>query len=340
MNWYERLMRRPGTAASSGNAWSAPPAERGAENDSGRKGPEFTEVHDALARFMNADVDEARTTAVLELKAMGRAALAPLLAEAFSEMGDPTLEPIDIYTIRVAVWCGCALHPAEFQEFYRTRYVTGHARMLDEMRSINMADGMNGQTMIHHLLAAAGGARPAPDSPSVPAPAKHAAPPAVDADAVFCEGMKLYGGDGVPQDYVKARERLQVAAELGHAAAQSAMGILYDNGFGCDRDYQEALKWFQLAAKGGNAAGEFCLGAMYRDGHGVPQDYAEAHKWIRLAAEHGNAEGQFNLGVMYLYGHGIEQDVKEAARWWRAAAAQGNANAKKNLAVLASRGMC
>jgi tetratricopeptide (TPR) repeat protein len=113
--------------------------------------PEYVLVRALLARIMKAKDDNERVQAVKELKAMGDKSFQPLLWEAFNEQGDPTLENIDEFTIRMAVWCGCALHPIAFEEFYRTKYKTGLSPHLDRMRRINMTDGIARKTMIHRL---------------------------------------------------------------------------------------------------------------------------------------------------------------------------------------------
>jgi hypothetical protein len=110
-------------------------------------------VSDALSRFFEETEDGPRVEQLRIIKEMGRRSLHALLHEAFDEYGDPTTEDIDIYRIRVAVWCGCALHPDEFDRYYRTKYQKGRTRMLDEMRALNMKEGMHGQTYIHELFA-------------------------------------------------------------------------------------------------------------------------------------------------------------------------------------------
>jgi ankyrin repeat protein len=114
--------------------------------------PEFQLVSDALSQFLEEKDAGARLKHVRALQTMGKRSLAPLLREAFAVDGDPQSEDIDIYKIRLAVWCGCALHPLEFGQYYRTRYREGRSRLLDEMRSINMKDGLGGQTYVHGLL--------------------------------------------------------------------------------------------------------------------------------------------------------------------------------------------
>ncbi len=68
------------------------------------------------------------------------------------------------------------------------------------------------------------------------------------------------------------------AASQGHAAAQAALGTLYEKGQGVAQDYAEAARYYQLAADQGHADSQAALGAMYEKGLGVDQDYAQAAK--------------------------------------------------------------
>jgi TPR repeat protein len=311
-----------------------PPAQARGRKDDSPDANDMKQVSDALSKFLDESEDGARLKQVRVIKAMGSKSLAPLLHEAFNEYGDPTRQNINIYKIRVAVWCGCALHPEKFNQFYRTKYQNGRSRMLDEMRAINMKDGMNGETYVHRLLDDASAADSNCSDNTTPAE-----PPAQSVEDLLKLGMKAYLGTEAPRDYAEARKQFLTAAGMGSAAAQNMIGVLFDNGFGVTQDYQSALRWFRLAAEQGYAPAEFCIGVMHRDGRGVPKDYAEAAKWIRKSAEQGNDEAQFNLGVMFLYGYGVTQDFQQAARWWRSAADQGNANARKNLDLLRSKGL-
>lgn len=118
----------------------------------GQLGPEFKQVSDALTRFLDENDDDARLELLQNLIRMGNKAVPPLIREAFSETGDPAEQPINVHKIRLAVWCGCALHPEAFKGYYRTKYKSGLSPRLDEMRAINMHDGMRGSTYVHRLL--------------------------------------------------------------------------------------------------------------------------------------------------------------------------------------------
>jgi TPR repeat protein len=127
--------------------------------------------------------------------------------------------------------------------------------------------------------------------------------------------------------YAQTLKILRPLAELGYAAPQTNLGIMYAEGQGVPQDYKEAVKWYRLAATQGFAHAQNNLGRMYLRGFGVTQDYQEALKWIKLAVDQGLAVAQTNLGSMYLNGLGVTQNDQEALKWYRLAAAQGQPNA-------------
>ena len=49
-------------------------------------------------------------------------------------------------------------------------------------------------------------------------------------------------------NFTKAREWYQKVANQGYAPAQCALGIMYRNGEGVDQDFTKARKWFAMAA--------------------------------------------------------------------------------------------
>ncbi len=77
------------------------------------------------------------------------------------------------------------------------------------------------------------------------------------------------------------------AAAMGDAAAQTTLAGWYTSGRGVPQDYRKALELFEAAADEGDGRAQYNLGIMYRDGVGVVQDTSMARKWFRLAAAHG-----------------------------------------------------
>ena len=91
---------------------------------------------------------------------------------------------------------------------------------------------------------------------------------------------------------------ISLAIALFVLPAVSASGQDFDKGLTAAQsgDYATALREWTPLAEQGNAAAQTNLGVMYDNGQGVPQDYAAAVRWYRLAAEQGYAAAQSNLG--------------------------------------------
>jgi len=141
------------------------------------------------------------------------------------------------------------------------------------------------------------------------------------------------GGWGVAQDYAKAREWYEKAADKGNAA-MSNLGVPYANGDGVAQDYAKAREWSEKAAEKGNADAMSDLGVLYANGYGVAQDYAKAREWYEKAAAKGVADAMTNLGVLYESGQGGAQDYAKAREWYEKAADKGDAEARAQLEKL------
>ena len=86
------------------------------------------------------------------------------------------------------------------------------------------------------------------------------------------------------QDYGKAMEYFEKAADLGSADALFDMGIIYYTGEGVEQDYGRAFECFQKAAELGDALALNNVGDQYEKGLGVEQDYAQALKYYQQTA--------------------------------------------------------
>ena len=151
-------------------------------------------------------------------------------------------------------------------------------------------------------------------------------------------GQMYNRGEGVPVDNAEATRWLRLAAEQGYASAQNSLGQQYSTGSGVPADATEALRWFRRAADQGYAIAQANVGVAYVTGRGAPQDDAEAVRWFRRAAEQGDTNGQYSLGLAYFRGAGAAKDDAEAARWFRRAAEQGDARAQFNLGAMYNNG--
>ena len=138
-------------------------------------------------------------------------------------------------------------------------------------------------------------------------------------------GALYHNGQGMPQDYGKARQWYEKAAEQGNAMAQHNIGLLYEKGLGVSQDYGKARQWYEKAAAQGDATAQSNLGVLYDKG----QDYTMARQWYEQAAAQGNAYAQTNLGALYYNGRGVPQDYVRAYMWSNVAAAHSMGDEQK-----------
>ena len=174
------------------------------------------------------------------------------------------------------------------------------------------------------------------------------------------------------QDYVKAREWYEKAADKGDASAMVNLGLLYENGQGVAQDYAKAREWYEKAADKDNATPWQPRPALrQRSGRGA--GLRQAREWYEKAAAKGDAtpwsprralrersgrgaglrqgarvvregrrQGQrdamSNLGLLYDNGQGVAQDYAKAREWYEKAADKGDADAMFNLGLLYDNG--
>jgi TPR repeat protein len=145
-----------------------------------------------------------------------------------------------------------------------------------------------------------------------------------DASAMANLGVLYANGQGVAQDYAKAREWYEKAADNDDASAMANLGVLYANGQGVAQDYAKARDWYEKAAAKDDSTAMLNLGVLYANGQGVAQDYAKAREWYEKAADNDDAPAMSNLGLLYENGQGVTQDYVKAREWYEKAAAKGD----------------
>ncbi len=135
-------------------------------------------------------------------------------------------------------------------------------------------------------------------------------------------------------DYKTAIDLWSALAKEGHAAAMTAMGLIYDKGQGVLLNSKEAVMWFRLAADGGDKDGMYHLGRMLAQGRGGRQHFATAATWLQKAADLGQHDAQYLLAALYERGQGVVQNESTAAAWYSLAAAGHNVEAQARLGHL------
>ena len=118
---------------------------------------------------------------------------------------------------------------------------------------------------------------------------------------------------------------LQRLAADGNYAAMKLLGDLYlDGRGGLAQDYAKAMEYYQRAADEDYPDAQAQLGYMYQNGLGTAIDYAKAMEWNNRAAQQGNAQGQAQIGYLYQNGLGVTQNLDEAGRWYTRAKEGGS----------------
>jgi TPR repeat protein len=141
-------------------------------------------------------------------------------------------------------------------------------------------------------------------------------------------GWLYENGQGVAQDFGKAREWYEKAADKGNARAMFKLGQLYRDGLGVEQDYVKAREWYEKAADEGDGSAMTDLGWLHENGLGVAQDHAKAREWYKKAADKGEAVAMINLAAIYQTGRGVAQDAVKAREWFEKAADVGDPTAK------------
>jgi len=140
----------------------------------------------------------------------------------------------------------------------------------------------------------------------------------------------------------RKRIYLLIASLLAFVAvyAQSAgQWLKQGNDFYDQQQFSKAVECYQKAAEGGNLEGQFNLGYALYNGEGIDKDYATAAMWFKRAARKGFAKAQYNLAYCYMYGRGVPTDYDKALRYLTDAANNGNQNAQLTLAECYEKGV-
>ena len=96
-----------------------------------------------------------------------------------------------------------------------------------------------------------------------------------------------------------------VAVVYGQSADQ---WLKQGNDYYEKQQFSKAVESYQKAAEAGSLEGQFNLGYALYNGEGIDKDYATAAMWFKRAARKGFAKAQYNLAYCYMYGRGVPID--------------------------------
>jgi TPR repeat protein len=93
----------------------------------------------------------------------------------------------------------------------------------------------------------------------------------------------------VAQDYGKAREWYEKAADKGSEFAMSNIGVLYENGRGVAQDYGKAREWYEKAVEKGDVSANAYLKGLQIKAAFAAGRYADALQLQQAAASEEEA---------------------------------------------------
>ena len=124
----------------------------------------------------------------------------------------------------------------------------------------------------------------------LPRPQSASSSSSPSAQELVSQGIKA----SKAEDFDKAFELFEKAAEMGNTDAMFCLGTMHKQG----ENYEEAAYWFGEAAKEGDVTSLLEFGKLYRDGLGVDQDFETAEQMLTLALENGDTEAEAELAKL------------------------------------------
>ncbi|MCD8317235.1 MAG: sel1 repeat family protein, partial [Eggerthellaceae bacterium] len=109
----------------------------------------------------------------------------------------------------------------------------------------------------------------------------------------------------------------KMGIQQGSGNCANSLGALYYKGEFVEQDFQKACELYELAADLGDLQGIINLGYIYEYGRTGEPDFNKAFAlYSYAAAVSQNYEALYKLGDMFAYGHGVEEDKDKAHILW------------------------
>ena len=145
--------------------------------------------------------------------------------------------------------------------------------------------------------------------------------------------MKIARAYWTKDGKVNSKSPKGIEKTAGQAAAY--IGRMFLRGEGMEQNFDKAKTWFNRGVSSGDAYAQYHLGIMYQEGFGVQKDGPRAATYFKTAAEQGLAVAQSATGILFL----DQGDVETAGRYFELAASAGVTEAFYYLAELYNNGL-
>lgn len=171
-----------------------------------------------------------------------------------------------------------------------------------------------------------------------------------DTQAQYNLGKMYYKGEGLPQNFQKAKILWERASKKGDASSLNGLGaIYYTEQRKKSKNIEVAKKLFLQAAKKGEYAAVLNINNMLKNKNADFQDLKEADDGFRRFHENnkkkleqlsdgGNADASYELSLIYNGDEVQEYDQKNKVYYFEKAAKEGNPYAQYDIGYIYSRG--
>lgn len=132
-------------------------------------------------------------------------------------------------------------------------------------------------------------------------------------------GWMFLRGEGLKQNYGRAKEWFERGRTYGDAQSQYGLGLILLNGYGTKVNVKLAMELFKAASDQDFAPAQVQMGRLYLD-QGGPEDLRIANNYFELAARHGNIEAHYYIAEMIYNGVGRERHCSMAMNYYKSVA--------------------
>lgn len=129
-------------------------------------------------------------------------------------------------------------------------------------------------------------------------------------------------------DYPRAFNAYQHAADLEDPIANYDLGLIYEKGKGQPTDVEKAQELYLIAANQGVVKAMVSLGNLYAQQHKMKKSLS----WLNKAAMQNDPDAMYQLGWLSEQGLNPQGTIKDAVTYYQSAAALGQSNAMLALA--------
>jgi hypothetical protein len=129
---------------------------------------------------------------------------------------------------------------------------------------------------------------------------------------------------GRPEAMADARDLLIAAADAGLATAHFMLGAMAEAGIGGAPDQEAAARHYRKAAEHGHTAAKTRLGLALLSGRGTPRNLVEAETWLRRGALDNDVVASAVLGDFHASPERQPANTGESLHWYRHAAELGH----------------